>query len=89
MSDDPLRLDLGIVAVQTTPTEAYTGPHNRVHPTKAAALIDRATDELARLWLKECGCGAPSFAQIMGYVDSMPALFEAALVLARFKASVR
>ncbi len=82
---EPLKLDLGIFIVESASATAFAGYAGRVYPTERAAVADIALNELAKRWLSICGTGAPTFAQIVSYMESDLDLAEAALRLARFK----
>jgi len=85
MQSENVTLDLGIIKVKAVPVNAYAGYGKRVHADADGALIDLATCLLAEKWLNVSSTGFPTFAQLLGYIERDPDLFEAAVKLAKFK----
>ena len=82
---EPVYLDLGIIKVPAEPAKAYAGYKDRVYSTERAAIIDRASNELAEIWLKSRGASDASFSTLLALIEHAPDVAEAAVKLARFK----
>ena len=81
---EPLSVTFGKIKVEALPAKAFQGYAGRVHTTEAAAIIDKASNELADRYLKGCGTGAPTFKSIVDAFSTDPDLADATAALARF-----